>query len=72
MPGTAPYPARPVTITGAALGLPGTERIFDDTNVSRILRGDQFIDVIPMRFRRDILEKHITRLSKNGGGQPSF
>ena len=31
----------PVTITGAALGLPGTGRIFDDGNVARILRGDQ-------------------------------
>ena len=62
----------PVTITGAALGLPGTERIFDDSNVSRILRGEQFIDVIPMRFRRDILDKHITRLSKNGGRPTHF
>ena len=70
--GNGSVPSQPVTITGAALGLPGTERIFDDTNVSRILRGDQFIDVIPMRFRRDILDKHITRLSKNGGGQPTF
>ena len=60
--GNGSVPSQPVTITGAALGLPGTERIFDDTNVSRILRGDQFIDVIPMRFRRDILDKHITRL----------
>ena len=37
----------PVVITGAALGLPGTERIFDDANIGRILRGEQFIDVIP-------------------------
>ena len=35
---------QPVVITGAALGLPGTEHIFDDTNVGRILRGDQFIE----------------------------
>ena len=33
----------PVVITGAALGLPGTKHIFDDGNVERILRGDQFI-----------------------------
>ena len=53
----APTTGLPVTITGAALGLPGTERIFDDSNVARILRGDQFIDVIPTRFRRAMLDK---------------
>jgi hypothetical protein len=58
----------PVTITGAALGLPGTEHIFDDGNIGRILRGDQFIDVIPTRFRRAMLDKHITRLVKNDNG----
>ena len=29
----------PVVITGAALGLPGAERVFDDDNVARILAG---------------------------------
>ena len=42
----------PVAITGAALGLPGVDRVFDDENVARILDGQQFIDVIPHRFRR--------------------
>ena len=37
----------PVVITGAALGLPGTDHIFDDANIGRILRGEQFIDLIP-------------------------
>ena len=62
----------PVTITGAALGLPGTEHIFDDANVGRILRGEQFIDVIPTRFRRAMLDKHITRLVKSDNGGPIF
>jgi acyl transferase domain-containing protein/acyl carrier protein len=62
----------PVGITGAALGLPGTGRIFDDTNVGRILRGDQLIDVIPTRFRRAMLDKHITRLVKSENGGPTF
>src|SRR5208283_5487723 len=62
----------PVAITGASLGLPGTERIFDDGNVARILRGEQFIDTIPTRFRRAILDKHITRLVKNDNGGPVF
>ena len=62
----------PVVITGAGLGLPGTEHIFDDTNVERILRGDQFIDSIPMRLRRAMLDKNVTRLVKSEAGEPSF
>jgi acyl transferase domain-containing protein/NAD(P)-dependent dehydrogenase (short-subunit alcohol dehydrogenase family)/acyl carrier protein len=63
--------AEPVVITGAALGLPGTEHIFDDANIGRILRGDQFIDAIPTELRGAMLDKHITRLvkSKDGGGE---
>jgi acyl transferase domain-containing protein/NAD(P)-dependent dehydrogenase (short-subunit alcohol dehydrogenase family) len=64
--------AAPVVITGAALGLPGTEHIFDDGNIGRILRGDQFIDSIPARFRRAMLDKHITRLMKSENGEPTF
>ncbi len=62
----------PVAITGAALGLPGTERIFDDDNIARILKGEQFIDAIPNRFRRAMAEKHITRLVKTDNGGPVF
>ena len=62
----------PVVITGAALGLPGTERIFDDSNVSRILRGDQFIAPIPTHFRQAMLDKRITRLLKSDNGEPTF
>jgi len=62
----------PVTITGASLGLPGTERIFDDSNVERILRGDQFITGIPAEFRRAMLEKRIRRLVKSEVGEPTF
>ena len=62
----------PVAITGAALGLPGTAHIFDDENVGRILRGEQFIDAIPHRLRHAMLGKHITRLVKSEKGEPSF
>jgi acyl transferase domain-containing protein/NAD(P)-dependent dehydrogenase (short-subunit alcohol dehydrogenase family) len=62
----------PVVITGAALGLPGTEHIFDDGNIGRILRGDQFIKSIPAPFRRAMLDKHITRLMKSENGEPTF
>ena len=67
--GQRPTPIdQPVAITGAALGLPGTEHIFDDGNIGRILRGDQFIDTIPARFRHAMVDKHITRLVKNDNG----
>jgi acyl transferase domain-containing protein/NAD(P)-dependent dehydrogenase (short-subunit alcohol dehydrogenase family) len=62
----------PVVITGAALGLPGTDHIFDDSNVARILRGDQFIEPIPAGFRQGMLDKHITRLVKSENGDPCF
>jgi len=70
--GQRPPAAAPVVISGAALGLPGTDKIFDDENVARILRGDQFIDVIPTRFRRAMLDKHITRLVKSEAGGATF
>jgi acyl transferase domain-containing protein/NAD(P)-dependent dehydrogenase (short-subunit alcohol dehydrogenase family)/acyl carrier protein len=57
-----------IAITGASLGLPGVEKIFDDGNVGRILRGEQFIDVIPTRWREAIRDKHITRLVKSDAG----
>jgi acyl transferase domain-containing protein/NAD(P)-dependent dehydrogenase (short-subunit alcohol dehydrogenase family) len=62
----------PVVITGAALGLPGTHPIFDDSNVERILRGDQFINLIPAHLRQAMLDKHITRLMKSDNGGATF
>ncbi len=62
----------PIVITGAALGLPGTERVFDDDNLQRILDGEVFIDHVPERFRKAILDKHIRRLVKSEDGQPTF
>ena len=71
--GQKPAPAFvPVEITGAALGLPGTEHIFDDGNIERILRGDQFIKLIPEPLRQAMVDKHITRLVKSDAGGPSF
>jgi acyl transferase domain-containing protein/NAD(P)-dependent dehydrogenase (short-subunit alcohol dehydrogenase family) len=62
----------PVVITGAALGLPGTEHVFDDSNVARLLRGEQLIDVIPTKLRRNMLDKQITRVVKSDDGSGSF
>ena len=65
-------PPEPTVITGAALGLPGTDRIFDDHNVARILHGEQFIDVIDSRVRHEILNRRITRLVKGDDGSAHF
>src|SRR4029450_5422232 len=65
-------PPEPVVITGAALGLPGTERVFDDGNLTRILGGQQFIDLIPQPIREAVADKHITRLVKSEAGAPRF
>ncbi|MGA5299591.1 SDR family NAD(P)-dependent oxidoreductase [Nucisporomicrobium flavum] len=72
---TAEPPAaspEPVVVTGAALGLPGGERVFDDENVARILSGRQFIDTVPHRLRRAMVDRHITRLVKRESGDPTF
>jgi hypothetical protein len=71
-PRTVPAATEPVTITGAALGLPGVERVFDDENLARILDGQQFIDLIPHRFREAMVDKRITRLVKKAGKDPVF
>ena len=65
-------PREPVVITGAALGLPGAERVFDEENLRRLLDGEQFIDVIPVRIREAMVDKHITRLVKSEHGGPRF
>ncbi|HEX8925438.1 MAG TPA: beta-ketoacyl synthase N-terminal-like domain-containing protein, partial [Terriglobales bacterium] len=62
----------PVVITGAAIGLPGNKHVFDEENIARILRGEQFIDAIPMRIRKAMLDKHVTRLVKSETGTPVF
>ncbi len=71
-PGRPAPTIEPVVITGAALGLPGAERLFDDANIARLLDGEQGIDLIPGALRREMLDKHITRLVKGEDGGASF
>jgi acyl transferase domain-containing protein len=62
-----------VVVTGAALGLPGEHAVFDDGNVRRILHGEPCIDAVPLRLRREMVDKNITRLVKSDeGGGPRF
>ena len=66
-------PRGSVVISGTGLGLPGAEKaIMDPDNALRILRGEQFIDLIPERFRRLMVDKRIARLVKGADGAGSF
>ncbi|WP_201329305.1 beta-ketoacyl synthase N-terminal-like domain-containing protein, partial [Nostocoides australiense] len=62
----------PVVITGAALGLPGVEKMFDDANVTRILAGENFISVLPHEVRALMADKRVTRIVKDAHGGGSF
>jgi acyl transferase domain-containing protein len=62
----------PIVITGAALGLPGVERVFDDANIGRILAGQQMIGAVPDAVRARMVDMHITRLVKNEIGGATF
>ncbi|MFZ2361947.1 MAG: beta-ketoacyl synthase N-terminal-like domain-containing protein, partial [Anaerolineae bacterium] len=66
-------PLGSVVVSGTGLGLPGPNKpLMDPDNALRILRGEQFIDLIPERFRQRILDKRITRLVKSEDGSGSF
>ncbi|MGL4648359.1 MAG: ACP S-malonyltransferase, partial [Caldilineaceae bacterium] len=66
-------PAGSVVISGTGLGLPGANKaVFDPDNALRILRGEQFVDLIPERFRKEMAGKRITRLVKSADGSGSF
>ncbi len=66
-------PAGSVVISGTGLGLPGAEKpVMDPDNALRILQGEQFIDLIPERFRKRMLQKRVTRLMKSEDGSGSF
>ncbi len=70
--GNGRFDAQPVVITGAALGLPGVEQVFDDANIARILAGEQFIHALPESARARMADMHITRLVKSESGGASF
>ncbi|OQY87182.1 MAG: beta-ketoacyl synthase [Chloroflexi bacterium UTCFX4] len=66
-------PRGSIVITGTGLGLPGAEKaVMAQDNALRILRGEQFVDLIPERFRNAMAEKRVTRLVKSKDGSGHF
>ncbi|MDL1898524.1 beta-ketoacyl synthase, partial [Anaerolineae bacterium CFX7] len=55
------------------LGLPGAEKaVMAEDNALRILRGEQFMDLIPERFRKAMAAKRVMRLVKSEDGSGHF
>jgi len=53
--------------------LPGeSRRVFDDSNIDRILAGESFIEPVPQKVRERMLGKNIVRLHKREIGEPSL
>ncbi|HUM70886.1 MAG TPA: acyltransferase domain-containing protein, partial [Chloroflexota bacterium] len=66
-------PLGSIVISGTGLGLPGAEKaVMAPDNAWRILQGEQFVDLIPERFRRKMVGKRITRLVKDENGDGRF
>jgi acyl transferase domain-containing protein/NAD(P)-dependent dehydrogenase (short-subunit alcohol dehydrogenase family) len=66
-------PLGSIVISGTGLGLPGADKpVMDPDNAQRILRGEQFVDLIPERFRNAMVGKRITRLVKGEDGSGRF
>ena len=66
-------PKGSVVISGTGLGLPGAKkRLMDPDNALRLLRGEQFVDLIPEGARKAMVNKRITRLVKAEDGGGSF
>jgi acyl transferase domain-containing protein/acyl carrier protein/NAD(P)-dependent dehydrogenase (short-subunit alcohol dehydrogenase family) len=62
-----------IVVSGVGLGLPGeSRRVFDDSNVDRILAGESFIEPVPAKVRERMLGKNIVRLHKREVGEPSL
>lgn len=83
MPGSAPTgtkandrndePLGSIVITGTGLGLPGAEKtVMDSSNAERILRGEQFVDLIPERFRIQMAKKNVVKIVKDEDGSGRF
>ncbi|NPV74744.1 MAG: SDR family oxidoreductase [Anaerolineae bacterium] len=58
-----------VVISGAGLGLPGSRKaVFAEDNIQRILKGEIFIESLPVSARQSMAEKRPVRLVKSEAG----
>jgi 3-oxoacyl-(acyl-carrier-protein) synthase/NADP-dependent 3-hydroxy acid dehydrogenase YdfG len=65
-------PLGSVVVTGCGLGLPGAEKpVMDPRNVERVLRGEQFVDLVPERFREQIAQRHVVQTLEDDPGARS-
>ena len=58
----------PFVITGISLGLPGGERVFDEGNFEKLVRGETCISEVSEDYKQRLLDKNIVRLIKGRDG----
>ena len=58
----------PFVITGISLGLPGGERVFDEGNFEKLVRGETCISEVSDEYKQRLLDKNIVRLIKGRDG----
>ena len=58
----------PYVITGISLGLPGGERVFDEGNFEKLVRGETCISEVTDDYKQRLLDKNIVRLIKGRDG----
>ena len=61
--------ADPYVITGISFGLPGGEKVFDDDNLEKLVRGETCIDEVTDDYKKRLLDRNIKRLIKGRDGQ---
>ena len=58
----------PYVVTGISLGLPGGERVFDEGNFEKLVRGETCISEVSDDYKQRLLDKNIVRLIKGRDG----
>jgi malonyl CoA-acyl carrier protein transacylase len=63
----------PVVISGTAVGLPGkSNKVFEDDNFDKLLKGMNLIDPIEENIRKKIVDRNIVRVHKDSQGNAKF
>ncbi|MGB1490677.1 MAG: acyltransferase domain-containing protein, partial [Candidatus Poseidoniaceae archaeon] len=58
----------PYVVTGISLGLPGGERVFDEGNFEKLVRGETCISEVSNEYKQRLLDKNLVRLIKGRDG----